>query len=249
MSKNSLSHNDLRTPNILIGSYFEDYDYFHYKITHENKEYDYYLENLGFQVKIIDYGLSYSNKINNYEKKNIHDHGMIGESGVYELFTDYYDIHTLINEILSNSNINLLLISPKLHQLFINIIDIKYSGTPKKNRYINKFWRLSFPYTIKEYINYNNLNSKIELKYDDNSKLIVDNDLIKNIYNHFIYNDLDQQVDMFYKYFNVYNMIKDPLDNNLEKILKPLSAIRLFNMFEDKPTINDSKIISYKLDI
>ena len=44
-------------------------------------------------------------------------------------------------------------------------------------------------------------------------------------------------------------MIKDPLDNNLGKILTPIEAIKLFNIFEDKPTINNHKIISYNLEI
>jgi len=35
----------------------------------------------------------------------------------------------------------------------------------------------------------------------------------------------------------------------LVKILKPTEAIKLFNMFKDKPTNDNPKIISYKLDI
>jgi hypothetical protein len=248
MKKNNLSHNDLRTANILIGSYYEDYNYFHYKIIHENKEYDYYLENLGFQVKIIDYGLSYSNNIKNYKKKESHDYIMIGESGIYELFTNYYDIHTLINEILSNNDIKLSLISPKLYQLFTTIIDKKYTGIYLKNKYINKYWRLSFPYTIKEYISFNNLESTVKLNYDENHNLIINDNLINTIYNHFIYNKLDEEINDF-SFFNVYNMIKDPLDNNLGKILTPIEAIKLFNMFENKPTIDNSKIILYNLEI
>ena len=156
---------------------------------------------------------------------------MIGSSGIYKLFTDYYDIHTLINEILSCGNIKLQSVSPKLYQLFTKIIDKKYYGTPNKNIYINKHWRLSFPYTIKEYISFNNLESIIKLNYDENGKLIIDNNLVNIIYNHFIYNDLDRKVDTSYEFLNTYNMIKDPLDNNLGKILTPIEAIKLFNIF------------------
>lgn len=243
LSKYRINHNDLRQSNILIhGNYIQN-TYDTYKVINNGEETIYYVKNLGFKVKIIDFGLMNSDKIDILNNPNSFNHKMINEAGLFKFYSEYYDIHYVLNDILFNNKIKS--ISPKVHSLLNNIINEKYLGPHKVNKYVNQYWRLSIPYTIKEYsekYNFSELYPDFKLNYDENNNLIID-DVIKTTMINHIESLSEEKVTN-----SILTNIIDPLDNNLDKILKPYEALKLFDYFTDKP--EDIKIINnYILDL
>jgi hypothetical protein len=266
MSAYKMNHNDLRPCNIMInGNYNFINKYDLYIINTKNEVLKYYLPNLGFKIKIIDYGLSNSEHhkdLNNPSAVNFH---ISNEAGIYPYYSNVSDQHYFINDILSR-NINIT--SPNVYLFLRSIIDIKYLGTKKNNIYLCEYWRLAFPYTIEYFISkmkqdyiIDSANLRIASeKY--NIKLFPSN-IIKSIkyiclYNlSYIYDRVeinDLLVDHLLSYIqfmsntdflnsSIFNMLNDPLDNNSNLILKPLEIIKKFSMYSGS-NISDGSNVS-----
>jgi serine/threonine protein kinase len=142
LSKYKINHNDLRTDNIMIQK--TDLNEGYYKYVINDKEY--YLPNYGFQIKIIDFGLSIFNKFNKYNENEFESMDSIG---ILQLYSPYYDLHTIINEIYLKSQF-IYDKYPNFFKFLLDIVDIKYLGND--NKYINMYWRLYFPYKYDYYI-------------------------------------------------------------------------------------------------
>jgi hypothetical protein len=231
LSKYKINHNDLRPANILIHGNYNNLDtYDKYTIITSEDITEYYLLNLGFKVKIIDFGLTNSDMIDKLNNTNSVSHSLVINAGMFKYYSEYYDIHYLINDILSRTSKNKL--TDEFYDFLSNIIDKKYIGSYKSNKYINQYWRLGFPFTIKEYVKLYSLN--INLTYEDN-KLIIDDNLLNNLTKHI----------QFISKHNISECIttnlKDPLDNN--NLKKPLEVLKLFKntmiKYKDYPIMNN----------
>jgi hypothetical protein len=243
LSKYRINHNDLRQSNILIhGNYIQN-TYDTYKVINNGEETIYYVKNLGFKIKIIDFGLMNSDKIDILNNLNSYSHKMINEAGLFKFYSHYYDIHYVLNDILYNNKIKI--ISPNVHSLLNNIINEKYLGPYKVNKYVNNYWRLSIPYTIKEYseiYNFPELYPEFKLNYDESNNLIIDDIIKTTMINHIEFLSKEKITN------SILNNIIDPLDNNLDKILKPIEALKLFTHFTSVPK-NSQIINNYILDL
>ena len=229
LSKYNISHNDLRPHNIMIqGGYETNSNMFdHYQINNGSETFDFYLRNMGFKIKIIDFGLCSSDTIPNLMCPKSKDHILVYDAGIFAPYSDYYDIHYFVNDILNRNIISKM--CPKINQLLLQIVNSKYIGTDS-NKYLNKYWRLSFPYTIKYFIpKYPDIFNHINLKYTPDNKLIVNQDLI-SAFRVFFQTYVDKTIPQ-----KIFNMIVDPLDNNPHHILKPYDAIKLFTNQKVKP--------------
>lgn len=218
-SKFRINHNDLRPSNILIhGNYDNLNTYDKYTIIIDDKITDYYLLNLGFKVKIIDFGLTNSDMIDKLNNQKALTHELSNEAGIFKLYSEFYDIHYIINDILCRIKRNDL--TDEFYDFIISIIDNKYISSNNKNIYINEFFRLGFPFTIKEYVELNSL--EINLTYD-NDKLIINQDLLNNL----IINI--KKIIKCNPFECIINNLKDPIDNNRDKLKNPLEVIKLFD--------------------
>ena len=306
LSKFRINHNDLKTNNILLHGNYNTNTYDLYKIQSNNEIINFYLPNLGFKVKIIDFGLTHSDKYNKLSNPISKKHELINEAGLFTYYSDYYDLHLIINYIFTGYLLENIYIEIK--KFLCQIINSKYLGKTNNNKFINKYWRLAFPYTLKEYINYiksdnvsetdkitdkitdnvletnnilepdniletdqilesdkitdnvletdnilesdkiidnvletdkilktnnildtkTNIISKLnyDLIYDINHNLIISNELKKNLLKYMMHISKSDKID-----YHILNMIIDPLDNNINHIMKPLEAIKLFKMF------------------
>jgi hypothetical protein len=233
LAKYRITHNDLRPSNIMIQGGYETNSnmYDHYQINNQYQTLNYYVKNMGFRVKIIDFGLSSSDLIDGLMSPKSKSHELTDRAGIYQEFSQYYDIHYFINDLLCRNVLNK--ICPKIDDLLCQIVNDKYIGN-KSNIYINEYWRLTFPYMIKDFIKTKtDYFGHIELKYSSDNKLIVDHTLIHafKIYLN-ITTNINTNAETFRK---ILNMISDPLDNNPDYILTPIEAIQLFNNLKMKP--------------
>lgn len=221
LSKYRINHNDLRPANILIHGNYDNLDKYD---VYTVEGYDYYILNLGFKVKIIDFGLTNSDMIDKLNNNKSVSHSLVIEAGIFKYYSKYYDIHYLINDIFSRIRRNQ--ITNDFYDFIIGIIDSKYIGTYPTNPYLNEYWRLAFPFTIKEYIKYYGLN--IKLLYDSKNNLIVDEILIEKICNHIKHITRREVSDALKK------NLSDPIDNNKNKLKDPFEVIRLFKNYMTK---------------
>lgn len=176
---------------------------------------------------------------------------LINSAGIYPFFSDIYDIHNIVNELLIKLEYNLsdLNICKLLHK----IVNKKYIGTNKQNNLINSHWRLGFPSTIKNFIKqleenklpkneYSNILQDIILSYDSNNKLIVTDELKNALINYILLESKEKKLDI-----SIINGISDPFDNNQNMILKPFEAIKLFTNYmelKDDDIIQNTYIIN-----
>ena len=126
------------------------------------------------------------------------------------------------------------------------IINTKYIGTNKNNIYINEYWRLGFPLTIKYLIEKTNIAilKNIKLTYDENNKLIITDELRENLIKHLLEISREKNLSKA-----IINNIIDPLDNNINMILSPIEAIKLFTNYQTKPSSDINIIDSYAIDL
>lgn len=99
----------------------------------------YQLTNCGFQIKIIDFDLSYLPGIDNIKLQN----DLCKEYGINTIHNDYYDIHHIFNEILMNiMKNNIFQLIPKaVRDLLTTIIPPDYYGVTNGERV--KYGRLT----------------------------------------------------------------------------------------------------------
>lgn len=255
LSKYNISHNDLRPANILIhGGYNEDENsYDQYIIINDefpDQKIIYNIPNLGFKIKIIDYGLSSSDLDVTLCNQNSLLYENVNDASIFDMYTPYYDIHCIINNLIYA---DIKAISEDVYNFLITIVNEKYVG--KNNKFLNKYYRLGFPTTIANFLlnidNYHLENiSKSEHNIDfdeldfnklqyENYKLIVSDGLKNNIIKYIEYHSYSKITST-----SLLNMLDDPLDNNLDLLLQPMEAISLFDMYvtqlSDKDTINDT---------
>jgi serine/threonine protein kinase len=242
LSKYNINHNDLRTANILLqGGYQYNNNVDHYKIsigseknTDPNKifNHDFYVPNYGFKVKIIDYGLTSSDIIKDLDNPTTTNFDYLNCAGIFNIFSDIYDIHSIINQIIIKLELKYSHLD--VYYFMHQIINKEYVGTNKSNVFINEFWRLGFPFTIKYYIskvdttiNTGKILSLTKLQYDDEKKLIVSDELKNNLINYI--KEISKEKKLADQ---IINMIDIPLDNYPKYILKPIDAIKLFNEYK-----------------
>lgn len=221
LSKYEISHNDLKPSNIMIhgGFSFNNAEYDKYIIKYKNEIYEFNVPYCGFKIKIIDFGLSSCNLNSNLTNPNSEKYYLLNEAGIYNLFSDIYDLHYIINNIMTQYDIKY--ISPKIYELLTTIIDIKYIGTQTSNKFINQYYRLGFPFEIKYFMD--NMNISYELNYDQKQKLIITDNMFNDIKTYLLELTDDKYIDN-----SIVNMLIDPLDNNKNMILNPLETIKLF---------------------
>lgn len=245
LSKYNINHNDLRSENILLqNGYTYNNNVDNYKITVDNQVFNFFVPNYGFKIKIIDYGMSYSDNIETLQNPLIKYCELLNSAGVYNIYSNIYDIHCIINEIYI-----------KMHPVYGNssickfmekIINTKYIGTNKNNIYINEYWRLGFPLTIKYLIEKTNIAilKNIKLTYDENNKLIITDELRENLIKHLLEISREKNLSKA-----IINNIIDPLDNNINMILSPTEAIKLFTNYQIEPLSSINIIDSYAIDL
>jgi hypothetical protein len=272
MSTYKMNHNDLRPCNILLHGnydYIDKYDL--YLIKNGNEILKYYLPNMGFKIKIIDYGLTHSEfSINLYNPSAI-DYNISNEAGIYPYYSDVSDQHYFVNDIISRK---MSTISPNVCSFLKSIINIKYIGTQNTNMYICKYWRLAFPFTINYFIS----KIKEDFTFDMHSDNIMSNKYNVNIFPPYVQNAIKhicfsklnynfenkleydtilvEQIINFIRFMSynseltpsIFNMLVDPLDNNPNLILKPLEIIKKFSMYNNE--VSEDKILNtYELII
>lgn len=270
LSKYKINHNDLRSANILLQNGYEYGEYGravdHYKIIRNNEILDFYVPNYGFKVKIIDFGLSSaenkvlncSNNKLNEQNFNLHNPNskyfdLLNCAGIYNIYSDIYDLHCIINE--PYTKLKIYFEDLEICKIMETIVNKKYLGTDKSNNYLTEYWRFGFPFTINYYLNKINsnttktntifekiLNDTI-LSYDSNNKLIVDDTLKHNLINYILEVSGEKMLAE-----SIINNIIDPLDNNPDAILSPIKAIKLFEKYMDPITETTKIINSYLLD-
>jgi hypothetical protein len=229
---------------------------------------------MGFRVKIIDYGLSHSDTISEIKNPKSLNYNIANEAGIYPYYSDIYDQHYIINDVSCRYRLNT--ISPLIDSVLKKIVDSKYIGKHKKNSYINEYWRLGFPFEIKEFID----NLKNDFEFDDNIILIkspyniykipryiqvalykiINTKLKYDSENKLIIDDiLNYAICTVISYFShtdindlsesILNILSNPFENNKNVILKPFEIIKLFTFFEKVPS--DLTLISntYLLDM
>jgi hypothetical protein len=234
LSKYNINHNDFRTENILIhcGYLNSEKNIDNYKIISNNIEYNFYVPNFDFKIKIIDFGLSSSDSNKNLLNNSVKNFTLVNSAGIYPAFSNIYDIHNIINEILIK--LNATFSDLNIFKLLNRIVDKKYIGTHKQNNLINSHWRLGFPFTIKNFIELINQNKlpknkysyilqDIILSYDENNDLIITDELKTTLIKYILLESDEKKLDI-----SIINGIIDPLDNNENKILSPIKAIHLF---------------------
>jgi hypothetical protein len=221
LSKYEISHNDLKPSNIMINGGFSsnNTDYDKYIIKYKNEIYEFNVPYCGLKVKIIDFGLSSCNLNNDLTNPSSIKYYLLNEAGIYNLFSDIYDLHYIINYIMTQYDINY--ISPKIYELLTTIIDIKYIGKQFKNKFINRYYRLGFPFEIKYFMD--NMNICYELNYDQKQNLIITDNILNDIKTYLLELTDDKYIDD-----SIINMLSDPLDNNKNMILNPFETIKLF---------------------
>jgi hypothetical protein len=271
MSSYKINHNDLRPSNVLIhGNYNQIDTYDLYIIKYENEVLKYYLPNIDFKVKLIDYGLTHSEIDVGLSNVKANNYLLVNEAGIYPYYSEFYDQHYFVNDIMSRK-INDL--SPNIYSFLETIIHSKYIGNFKNNINLCEYWRLGFPYTIKyflskfkdDFIIKDNivisvkydisqfsptiLNtilkiSSTELKYDSDNKLINDPELIDNLIEFIKYVSDNKTISP-----SIYKLLSNPLDNCYDMILKPIDIIRKFSEFteftNEKP--DDQILNTYEL--
>lgn len=257
LSKYNINHNDLRTENILLQNGYDyksnDVDQYtitinHIKSNKDKETINFYVPNYGFKIKIIDFGLSSSDTINNLQNPCSELFELTDDAGIYNIFSEIYDLHCIINEIY----IELYGIFKHSYicDFMEQIVKKKYIGINKNNKYINEYWRLGFPFTIKNFIEKSNdpLLNSIQLNYNQNNILVVDNELKNNLIQ-YICDKSGLNKSEIPK--SIMNNIIDPLDNNERMILKPIEAIKLFNKYDEHNNQNKSFNIidSYHLNL
>jgi hypothetical protein len=183
----------------------------YYKYIINNKEY--YLPNYGFQIKIIDFGLSIFDRFDKFDKFDNNEFENMDSIGILNLYSPYYDLHTIINEIYIKSQF-IYDKYPKFFKFLLEIVDIKYIGN--NNKYINMFWRLYFPYKFDYFIKNMNFVTK------------------DNIFFKFNINSNKNSI-----YYCINKAINDK--SYLSTIKTPLEALELFTMY--LLPINDTNII------
>lgn len=256
LSKYKINHNDLRSANILLQN---GYDYNgavdHYKIVKNNEVINFYVPNYGFKVKIIDFGLS-SAETNSQTNSDFNLHNpnskyfeLLNCAGIYDIYSDIYDLHCIINE--TYNKLKMTFSNLEIYELMENIVNKKYLGTNESNYYLTEYWRLGFPFTINYYLNKININTvfgkKLNdtiLSYDSNDKLIVDNNLKYNLINYILEVSKEKMLAQ-----QIINNIIDPLDNNSNAILSPIKAIKLFEKYINPITETTKIINSYVLNL
>lgn len=221
LSKYEISHNDLKPSNIMINGGFSsnNIDYDKYIIKYKNEIYEFNVPYCGFKIKIIDFGLSSCNLNKDLINPISEKYHLLNEAGIYNLFSDIYDLHYIINNIMTQYDVNY--ISPKLYEFLTTIINIKYIGTHNSNKFINEYYRLAFPFEIKYFME--NMNISSELNYDQKQKLIVTDNIVNDIKTYLLELTDDKYIDD-----SIVNMLIDPLDNNKNMILTPFETIKLF---------------------
>ena len=269
LGKYKINHNDLRSANILLQNGYEyDNAVDHYKIITNNGIMDFYVPNYGFKIKIIDFGLSSQeiNQTNQNNQNNLNDQNNISDetnlhnpkskyfdllncAGVYNIYSDIYDIHCVINETyfkLKQGFANL-----EIYDLMEKIVNKKYLGTNKTNNYLNEYWRLGFPFTIDYYLKKINKNTvyglildDVILSYDSNDKLIVNTELKNNLLDYILEVSKEKSIVP-----SIINNIIDPFDNNNDAILTPIKAIKLFEKYMEPINENTKIINTYILDL
>lgn len=245
MSKYRINHNDFRSSNILIhGNYQNHNTYDLYHIINKKIELKYYVPNMGFKIKIIDFGLLNSDKIKELNNPNSTSHKYRYDAGIFAHYSEYYDIHTIINDIMFKDKIKEL--SPNIYNLLIKIVNQKYIGIYNKNPYLNEYWRLGFPFMIEEFIKIYNL-SDVNFKYDNSDTLVIDDYLIDYMIT-YIHTLSDEKSSDKQSSEPMLRMIKDPLNNNTQNILKPYDAINLFTNYMlkiDQNLITDEYLLNF----
>jgi len=272
MSTYKINHNDLRPANILLHGNYSKTDHFDlYIIKTKDEILKYYLPNLGFKIKIIDFGLTHSEFVDNLQNYKAVNYCISKEAGIYPYYSDVYDQHYFINDILTR---NIDVISPEIYLFLKSIVDDKYIGTNKTNKNICEYWRLAFPFTISHFISklkedfiididsenilsnkykINSIPSNVQtiikdicvttLTYDSDNKLETNMILIEKILDF-----VNCMSDCLKSNPALLNMLIDPLDNNINSILKPLDIIKKFAMYN--VDINQDLILNtYELSI
>ena len=226
LSKYEINHNDLKPSNIMIngGFSYNNTEYDKYIIKYKNEIYEFNVPYCGFKVKIIDFGLSSCKLNNDLTNPSSEKYYLLNEAGIYNLFSNKYDLHYIINNIMTQYDI--YYISPNIYQLLTTIVDIKYIGTQKNNKFINQYYRLGFPFEIKYFMD--NMNIDYELNYDQKQKLIVTDNIVNDIKTYLLELTDDNYIDD-----SIINMLNDPLDNNQNMILNPFETIKLFVQYRD----------------
>lgn len=226
LSKYEINHNDLKPSNIMIngGFSYNNTEYDKYIIKYKNEIYEFNVPYCGFKVKIIDFGLSSCNLNNDLTNPSSEKYYLLNEAGIYNLFSNKYDLHYIINNIMTQYDI--YYISPNIYQLLTTIVDIKYIGTQKNNKFINQYYRLGFPFEIKYFMD--NMNIDYELNYDQKQKLIVTDNIVNDIKTYLLELTDDNYIDD-----SIINMLNDPLDNNQNMILNPFETIKLFVQYRN----------------
>ena len=221
LSKYEINHNDLKPSNIMIngGFSYNNTEYDKYIIKYKNEIYEFNVPYCGFKIKIIDFGLSSCKLNNDLTNPSSEKYYLLNEAGIYNLFSNKYDLHYIINNIMTQYDI--YYISPNIYQLLTTIVDIKYIGTQKNNKFINQYYRLGFPFEIKYFMD--NMNIDYELNYDQKQKLIVTDNIVNDIKTYLLELTDDKYIDD-----SIVNMLIDPLDNNKNMILTPFETIKLF---------------------
>jgi hypothetical protein len=238
LAKYKINHYDFRTENILIHRGYlngQTNVVDNYKLIVNGLEYNFYIPNLDFKIKIIDFGLSSSSMCEEFINSSVKKFSLVNSAGIYPAFSDIYDIHNVINEILIKlsaefSDLNIF-------KLLNKIINKKYIGTHGQNNLINSHWRLGFPFTIKNFIKlinenklpkneYSDILQDIILSYDENNKLIVTDDLKSALIKYILFESNEKKLDI-----SIINGINDPFDNNQNMILTPIRAIQLFTSY------------------
>ncbi len=235
LSKYEINHNDLRSVNIMLQNDSHNIGtYTHYQIKKSDITYNYFVPNMGFRVKIIDFGLSNTKKIDSLKTNIFDDYHMFNHSGIGPLYSPYYDIHYIINEIFNEYNIQQN--NPLIAELLYKIINKKYIGTHKSNKFINKYWRLAFPWKISSFLKYYSINKTL---FYNNGKLVITTELLNLIIDHI------KLLSRGYFTASTFNSIIDPIDNNCMNLKTPFEAIHFF----DKYTKYDDDIISKISDL
>lgn len=226
LSKYEINHNDLKPSNIMIngGFSYNNTEYDKYIIKYKNEIYEFNVPYCGFKVKIIDFGLSSCKLNNDLTNPSSEKYYLLNEAGIYNLFSNKYDLHYIINNIMTQYDI--YYISPNIYQLLTTIVDIKYIGTQKNNKFINQYYRLGFPFEIKYFMD--NMNIDYELNYDQKQKLIVTDNIVNDIKTYLLELTDDNYIDD-----SIINMLNDPLDNNQNMILNPFETIKLFVQYRN----------------